>query len=84
MSMTVGQLLAELEGLDEDIEVRFASQPSYPLQYHIDQATVVFPEHDEDEPEDEQETATFVYLSEGGQVYDRPYLPGYVCEAIGW
>jgi hypothetical protein len=35
MTMTVGDLLRELDGLDENIEVRLAMQPSWPFEYSI-------------------------------------------------
>lgn len=55
----------------EDIKVRFASQPSWPLAYGIDRAVL---QHDE---EDELE----LWLVEDRQI---GYLPGPVKEKIGW
>jgi len=33
--MTVAELIYELENFDEDMEIRFASQPSWPFEYDI-------------------------------------------------
>ena len=33
MSLTVGELKELLEGIDDDVEVRLAHQPSWPLEY---------------------------------------------------
>lgn len=60
MDMTVGQLRTLLEDYEEDLPIRFAEQPSYPLQYHL---------------EDLRLFRGVLYLREGGQVYDNPYLP---------
>lgn len=49
MTMTVGQLLEMLEGLDSDTEVRFASQPSYPFEYGIEGVYIVDMLGDDDE-----------------------------------
>jgi hypothetical protein len=38
MTMTVGDLLAQLESLDPSIEVRLAMQPSWPFEYSIARA----------------------------------------------
>lgn len=37
--MTVGDLIRVLQVLDEDTEVRIASQPSWPFEYAIDGVT---------------------------------------------
>lgn len=69
--MTVGDLLDLLDGFDEDIEVRLAQQPSYPLEYEIDGADSVM----------NKDGVEVLYLMEGDQL---GYLPHDVCEAIGW
>lgn len=69
--MTVGDLLDLLDGFDEDVEVRLAQQPSYPLEYELGGAESV---EDEDGVE-------VLYLIEGDQL---GYLPHGVSEAIGW
>lgn len=33
--MTISELIEKLEGFDEDLEVRIATQPSWPLQFRI-------------------------------------------------
>lgn len=49
MTMTVGQLLEMLEGIDPATEVRFASQPSWPFEYGIEGVYVVDMLGDDDE-----------------------------------
>jgi hypothetical protein len=68
--MTVEELMYELEGLDPNSEVRFASQPSWPFEYNI--AGIVSVEVDGEE---------VVYLEEGRQL---GYLPGEVKDELGW
>lgn len=51
--MTVAELIDVLESLDPDMEVRFASQPSWPFEYSIS---------------DVCETEEAVYLAEGNQI----------------
>lgn len=68
--MTVAELLEALEDLPGDMEVRLAVQPSYPFQHAL---AAVFNSDEE-----------VVYLADGGQVHDAPYLPGYVAEGLGW
>jgi len=87
--MNVSELIERLEDMDPDAEVRIAFQPSWPLQYRLGDEIV-----GEDEISDAEETGDdeeqpdpvrgVVYLSEGGQVYDEPYLPSNVRRAIGW
>lgn len=92
MSLTVGDLMSMLEGLDEDMEVRFASQPSWPFEYSIDRAEVVDlnnPEEyevedsriDETPDQEPQEPDEVLYLVEGNQI---GYLPSVVVQAVGW
>ena len=69
--MTVGDLLDLLDGLDENMEVRFASQPSYPFEYGVDDGYIVETENGNE----------FIYLVEGEQI---GYLPDEVRETIGW
>jgi len=61
----------------EDVEVRFASQPSWPFEYSIDEIVYM------DEVGDYGDTTgkMTVYLSEGTQL---GYLPGKVSEILGW
>jgi len=66
--MTVQELINELEYLNPEAEVRFASQPSWPFEYSITEVVV----------SDEEEIA---YLGEGRQI---GYLPGNVTDKLGW
>lgn len=80
--MTVQELMQELEDFEPDTEVRLAIQPNYPFQHTIAQVIEV-----EVEPtceEDGDETQTVVYIAEGGQLYEAPYLPGEVSQDLGW
>ena len=65
--MTAQELIEEMEWAIEqnkgDVEVRFASQPKWPIEYAIDTAVTV---EVEDENTDEKEKV--VYLSEGTQL----------------
>jgi hypothetical protein len=94
--MNVGELIAELEGFDEDTEVRLAMQPSWPFEYSIGGVTepvetdecpeceVAWASHDEDGCDAErpdEEVKDVVYLAEGSQL---GYLPGTVASSIGW
>jgi hypothetical protein len=83
--MNVRDLKRFLEDVDEDLEVRFASQPNWPFEYEIDDIVIVdlnVPEDFEtDEERETVESAEVVYLVEGIQL---DYLPGVVREAVGW
>lgn len=83
MTMTVGDLISELQYYDENLEVRFASQPSWPFEYSVASVTCVNLSKDEDDedtrPNDGDEEV--VYLVEGDQL---GYLPGAVRDHIGW
>lgn len=52
----------------EEIEVRFASQPSWPFEYSIEIMTP-------------HEHNKIIYLAEGRQI---GYLPGEVKDQLGW
>lgn len=86
MSMTVQDLRDALEGLDPDMPVRIASQPSWPFEYEIADAVVSNPRDEQDEESIEVggrfpiDDDTF-YLVEGRQI---GYLPGMVRDAVGW
>ena len=105
MALTVGELRDALEDLDDDMEVRLAFQPHWPLQFQADTPQVVSVAVDGSEPEDcpecegngcegcggtgqvhatDAETVDILYLPEGGQVSDSPYLPGDVIRELGW
>ena len=68
--MTVSELKEILEYYDDDIEVRFASQPKWPFEYSILDAVMV--------NVDEEDV---IYLEEGRQL---GYLPGEAKEELGW
>lgn len=78
--MTVGDLLAALQGFDEGTEVRLAMQPSWPFEYSISEVIPVNLKDDEDDEDDETEPDV-VYLVEGTQL---GYLPQKATEEIGW
>jgi hypothetical protein len=60
--MTVGQLRDMLDGLDDDVVIRVAIQPGYPIQLVID--------------EDVRRLGVIAYLRASDQPYrDSPYLP---------
>lgn len=76
MSITVGELIDALEDLDHDLEVHLATQPTYPLEYAIDNmGPVLVTVPTEEDPQ------SFVYLFEGGQI---GYLPRVVRKEMGW
>ena len=68
--MTVNKLKEILEYYDDDMEVRFASQPSWPFEYSI--SNVVLAHVDEKD---------VIYLEEGNQL---GYLPREAKEELGW
>ena len=74
--MTVAELIAELEFMNPDTEVRFASQPNWPFQYSIYDIVEV-----EVEKRNTDETETVVYLVEGSQI---GYLPSESKDELGW
>jgi len=74
--MIVRELIEELEGMNPEAEVRFASQPSWPFEYSIS-GVVEIATGDE---HDRTDTDT-VYFIEGNQI---GYLPEEVKEEIGW
>jgi hypothetical protein len=84
--MNVGDLKRLLEDVDDDAEVRFASQPSWPFEYSIADVHEHWPGGpspypDEEPGYDEFEDNPVVYLVEGRQL---AYLPGDVARDIGW
>lgn len=73
MEMTVEELKGILDGYPDDTIVRFAHQPSWPLEYTISDR-VVLVEGDDAGPD-------FLYLAEESQI---GYLPGTVASELGW
>jgi hypothetical protein len=74
--MTVRQLIEELEFMNQDAEIRFASQPNWPFEYSIDDIVSVDIENRLTGEEEE-----VVYLAEGRQI---GYLPGEAADELGW
>lgn len=68
--MTVSRLIAQLEEMDPEAEVRLAHQPHWPFEYSAAAAVEVTVEG---EP--------VVYIGEGEQL---AHLPGEAREALGW
>ena len=72
--MTVEELIEELKFYDGELEVRFASQPSWPFEYSINgviQTTI----------REQNNKYKAVYLEEGRQL---GYLPKEAKEELGW
>jgi hypothetical protein len=74
--MTVADLIYELEQMNPEAEVRFASQPSWPFENDIDSVVSV-----EIENPRTGEEVEVVYLEEGRQI---GYLPGEAKRELGW
>jgi len=74
--MTVADLIAELEFMNPDTEVRFASQPSWPFEYSIYSVQEV-----EIENRRTGESESVVFLEEGRQL---GYLPSEAKNMLGW
>ena len=74
--MTVAELIYELEQMNPEAEVRFASQPSWPFENDIDSVVSV-----EVENPRTSEAVEVVYLEEGRQI---GYLPGEAKQELGW
>lgn len=85
MSYTVADLIARLEELPEDAEVRIAFQPSYPLQFALrgvaDSHDVADWDLDEPSPKSDED-ARIVWLVEGNHPSDdSPYAPSAIWDA---
>ncbi|WP_213232763.1 hypothetical protein [Caballeronia sp. NK8] len=68
--MTAAELIEILEGVPPSAQVRFAHQPSWPMECRIGNVIEVLTDE-----------GFMVYLGEGEQV---GYLPGHVTESLGW
>lgn len=77
--MTVIELIEELEQMNPEAEVRFASQPSWPFEYSINSVIEVNEDGGTEDVRDDGESV--VYLEEGTQL---GYLPGHVKDELGW
>ena len=74
--MTVRELIEELQFMNQDAEVRFASQPNWPFEYDIDSIVSV-----EIENRRTGEDEEVVYLEEGRQI---GYLPQEAKSELNW
>lgn len=91
--MIVYELKRLLEDFDDDAEVRWASQPSWPMEYHVNDAIWVgknaggtlrarSPWVNEEEVEESEDfDPGVIYLVEGEQI---GYLPEAVKDELGW
>ena len=79
--MTVRELIEDLKLVDEDCDVRFASQPSWPFEYSIGRVVQAGVEKPDKHTYDGYETEDVVYLEEGRQL---GYLPGTAKDELGW
>ncbi len=92
--MTLRDLIDSLTELAEehgdDVEVRLAHQPNWPLEYAIGEVAAAGPDADEDEDDDEDgepeaadddDAETVIYIGEGQQL---GYLGGAASRALGW
>jgi hypothetical protein len=87
--MNIRELIEQLEDLanehGDDVEVRFAHQPSWPFEYAISRVEAVNVSEDDegygDKVEEVESGAVVVYLAEGSQL---GYLPGAAAQVLGW
>lgn len=76
--MKVADLLEILEDANPEAEIRFAAQPSWPMEYTVRDAIVY---NEQDGQDINPESADFIYLVEGRQL---GYLPGDIKAEAGW
>lgn len=74
--MIVAELMEMLEGMDPEMEVRIATQPEWPLAFHVKNAVI--------------DTSTYRHIDKrvlwiltGEHPDDLPYAPGFVFDEIG-
>lgn len=87
--MTIAELREIIQDLDDDVEVRIASQPRWPLEYSIaSPAAFVESDEEEDEEGDTQRCPLkdappegVLYLGEGRQI---GYLPTPARRGLRW
>ena len=79
--MTVQELIEELRLFDQDAQVRFASQPSWPFEYSINGVVQAVVDKPDKHTYDGYEQEDVVYLEEGRQI---GYLPSEAKEELGW
>ena len=73
--MKVKELIEILQNCNLEDEVRLATQPNYPFQNYIDSVLPV---------KLDEENIWVVFISEGDQVSDSPYLPHEAATILGW
>jgi hypothetical protein len=85
--MNVGELRELLEGIDDNVEVRLATQPNYPLEFHLSESSCLCtPDVDDEdltevEAKEAREDGQVFYLAEGQSL---GYLSGFAAEQLGW
>lgn len=84
--MNIGELKEMLEGVDDNVEVRIATQPNYPLEFGVSSADLYEAECDEDDDSTEVEineakADPIFYIAEGNS---EGYLASSVARSLGW
>lgn len=85
--MTVAELIEALESYEPEAEVRIATQPNWPLQFHVAKVAMVetgtCPDHgrelclecgDPDDWDDNEEAGKAVFIVTGEHPDDSPYI----------
>lgn len=90
--MNVRDLIAALQDMPADAEVRLATQPNYPVAFTIE--GVVSPDalageveceaHGNYSCEEGECLGHVVWITEGGHPEDSPYAPPAVFDAVAW
>jgi len=78
--MNVGELIERLQDLDPQAEVRLATQPSWPLQFHV-QGVAIAPDAPDNDDDSAATDGNVVYIVEGEPVSQTPYAPSWVFAA---
>ena len=79
--MTVSQLIELLSEMDPGDKVRLATQPVYPLAFHIAGVAAL---DDEDDEDDGDEFEPGVVWIAAGDHPDNPYAPAAAFEQAQW
>ena len=96
--MNVGELLEILEGVDPEVEIHFASQPHYPLDFNVGTAVMVDMSAEESddyedfvdnshEPSLDEQESEYTYPASRYTLYlteghTQEYLSGFVALAL--
>lgn len=72
MAMTVGELKDILEGYDDELEVRFMSQPNWPFEYSIEGAVSREEMNEDADDEDGEGDEEFEDDEEGKENQNKP------------